>query len=406
MLNDMGPILRTMKKNKFAASLLIFEIAVTLAIVLNCLVAINDQQARINTPSGYDDKNILAVNIQSYGEAFAEYDYRMNMAQRDLEAIRAMPGVVDATIISSLPMIGGGNSSSMRPLNDPDAARLSAAYYITDEHFLDAFGLTLVEGRIFTEAEVAISREEDSVSPIVVTKEFADALFPDGDGLGQKITYSGRYIYEIVGILEHMFTPYSNNPRETRITFFPGYRTRAASTRYLVRTEPGKMGSVETGMTALLNKNSAERLYEFRSLEDVKGQGFLINNILKKVLTAVVFLLIFVTAVGILGMNYFAVQRRRRRIGVRRALGASQGDVVRYFMVENALIVMIGAVPGLLGAYGLNQLYHKNMPNATEMSLTAGVIGLLVLWLVAALSTLTPALKAARIEPAEATRVA
>ncbi|MDE2315287.1 MAG: FtsX-like permease family protein, partial [Xanthomonadaceae bacterium] len=113
--------------------------------------------------------------------------------------------------------------------------------------------------------------------------------------------------------------------------------------------------------------------------------------------------LLFVTALGIAGLANFWVQQRARSIGIRRAIGATRGDILRYFQTENFLIVGAGIVLGAALALALNLMLmtHYELPRLPLWYLP---IGAAVLWMVGQLAVLSPALRAARVPPVVATR--
>ena len=113
--------------------------------------------------------------------------------------------------------------------------------------------------------------------------------------------------------------------------------------------------------------------------------------------------LLLVTALGIIGLASFWVQQRRRQIGIRRALGATRGDILRYFQTENFLIVTGGIVLGMALAFGLNLMLMK-LYELPRLPLYYLPIGALVLWGLGQLAVLAPALRAAAVPPVVATR--
>jgi putative ABC transport system permease protein len=113
--------------------------------------------------------------------------------------------------------------------------------------------------------------------------------------------------------------------------------------------------------------------------------------------------LLFVTALGITGLANFWVQQRTRSIGIRRAIGATRSDILRYFQTENFLIVTFGVVLGVLLAVGLNLLLmkHYELPRLPLWYLPVGAV---VLWVLGQLAVLSPALRASNVPPMVATR--
>ena len=122
-----------------------------------------------------------------------------------------------------------------------------------------------------------------------------------------------------------------------------------------------------------------------------------------KMLSTVIGLLLVVTALGIVGLTSFSVTERTRQIGTRRALGASKGEIVGYFLVENWMITGIGLLFGLLLTYGLN-FALVNLANGAKLDLGLVAGGAILLWLTGILAALVPAIRATGVAPEVATR--
>ena len=121
------------------------------------------------------------------------------------------------------------------------------------------------------------------------------------------------------------------------------------------------------------------------------------------ILVGVIAALLLVTALGIVGLASFWVQQRRRQIGIRRAIGATRSDILRYFQTENFLIVSFGIAIGMLLAFLLNLLLMKSY-ELPHLPLYYLPVGALVLWALGQLAVLGPALRAAAVPPVVATR--
>ena len=120
-------------------------------------------------------------------------------------------------------------------------------------------------------------------------------------------------------------------------------------------------------------------------------------------LAGVSFALLIITALGVIGLASFWVQQRTRQIGVRRALGATRGDIVRYFQVENFILATIGIVLGMALAYAIN-LWLMQKYQVARLPGEFLPIGAVLLWLLGQIAVLGPAMRAAMIPPAIATR--
>jgi putative ABC transport system permease protein len=173
---------------------------------------------------------------------------------------------------------------------------------------------------------------------------------------------------------------------------------------YVLRTEPQDRERVLKQAVSLLNHLHDNRiLRHVQTFEQLRADFFHRNRTMIALLMAAAIGLLIVTALGIAGLASFWVQQRRRSIGIRRAVGATRLDILRYFQLENFLIVSAGVVLGVVLAYSLNMLLmqHYEQPRLPLLYL---VIGALVLWLLGQLAVLGPALRAASVPPVVATR--
>jgi len=242
---------------------------------------------------------------------------------------------------------------------------------------------------------------------VIVTKALGDALFPDGDALGKVITSGNDQAHNtIIGIVEYMHTPYDGGASgmEYRILFFPGRPGSAAGMSYLVRSEPQAYTDLFTDLEERLATVNAERIIRTRSLLEIKAGGQFMNRFTVRILGAIGVLLLSVTALGIYGMTSFSVTERTRQIGTRRALGARKVHIVRFFMIENAIITLLSIGVGLILAFALNAAIVSSTSNATRLPRGLVLLGVGIVWGIGAVATLLPALRAASIPPVIATR--
>jgi|CXWL01.1.fsa_nt_gi putative ABC transport system permease protein len=398
-----GPIFRALRRSGTRVVLLVLEIAFTLTIVLNCLNMISAQRSQMTRPTGIDEAHLIAVEVRPYGASYQEQGFLDDVVTRDLAALRRIPGVAAVTPISTWPLQGGGSSFMAKPLGAPDSAKVQTPTYTVDEHFLDTLGLELVAGRTFTAEDRPVTSGPQPLN-IIVTQDFADALFPDGDALG-KLIDSGNPDYPdtIIGIVKYMYTPYGGGPKETRINFYPGQPAGASEIDYLVRTAPDAMTAVLAAVDPALQAIDRERVMRARPLTEIKSRALALNRFVIQVLSVLVALLLFVTTLGIFGMTSFSVTQRTRQIGTRRALGASQGAILGHFLIESSVLSAMGIGLGLVGAYALNMFLVAHL-DGTRLAPGLLVVGVVLLWALGLLATAAPALRAARLSPAIATR--
>jgi len=403
-MNDIGPIFRTLMRNKLGALLIALQIALTLAVVTNAAFIIQQRAADVNRPSGLDEANTALFVATLFDTAI---DQRQ-LYRDDLDALRALPGVVAATPIQSIPVSGSGWGDDY--YTDPEMTSdesISFGMFMVDEHGLDALDLELLAGRNFRPEEMTWRSLDSMEMPrvTIVSQALADALFPDGDALGKTVfdEPNGEEPREIIGIYDAMQNawPHSDNVDRTALT--PSLAGFGGQMVYLVRTEPGRRDAVMAAGEDYLAQNRG-RIVEFvRSFEEQKKRSYDGDIAMIKLMTSVISALAVVTGLGIVGLAWFSVTQRRKQIGTRRALGATRFDIVRYFMVENGLITTLGLAIGIVGTLVLNWALDTAYSTG-RLPLWYLPAGMAALWLLGQLAVLLPARRAALIPPALATR--
>jgi putative ABC transport system permease protein len=208
--------------------------------------------------------------------------------------------------------------------------------------------------------------------------------------------------YPVVGIIDRFYNPYGWPIHEYAL-FFAAPVAGAGGTGFLVRTDPGRTEAVAGALERRLVAVADGRNVDLGTIDELRAILQAGDRTLVTVLNLLMVLLIFVTALGIVGLTSFSVAERRRVIGTRRALGATRGAVLRYFLVENWLVVTAGAVVGVGLAAGLNYLLLQ-VVEGVRLAPGLLVAGVVLLWTLGLAAALGPALRGARVEPAVATR--
>jgi putative ABC transport system permease protein len=411
-----------MGRNKVRFGLIVAEVALTLAIVANCVALIRDAQARIAQPSGFDDENIVRVTSNPFEKAFREDGYLDNVLRQDLEVLRATPGVRTVSNTNFLPWQGGGSSTEMR-IAGTKGEMFRTQIYNADESTFEVLGVGISEGRAFTREDAerdtlrlrALNNAQRETGPdglprekflqdVVVSRAYGKLLFGDkGPLLGKQMEDSDGDLYRIVGVIDSFYNPYGW-PIHEYVVFFPSYRRGYEfGAPYLLRAEPGQAPLVARLLEDRLLKANNGRNVTVRTLLEVKQQYFGPQQMLSTTMSIVVVLLVLVTSLGIVGLTSFSVTERTRQIGTRRALGARRRDVLGHFLAENWLLTTLGIVIGVGLAFAVNVALVSGVEGAKLRwpLLAAGVVGL---WAAGLLATLAPALRASRISPAIATR--
>ena len=402
---EMRPILSAMRRNKFGAFLIATQMAVTLAFLANALTLVEQRTAWSERPSGVDEADIFVMQNELA-------DHAGDLTARnaaDVDALRALPGVADAYTTNMYPLQGGGWIETVNLTPDQKTPSALTAHYMGDEHALGTMGLKLISGRNFTSDEVA--NRTDTVTPLasgfIVSKALAAKLFPNGDALGKSIFVENEKPVSIIGIVDRLQGPmtiatgvYSTFAENSVIT---PYRLIGESSVYMVRAQPGQRDAVMKAAEAKLFGIDPNRILKSKSMEQVRTDAYRGAHGLIVLLSAICGALLIVTGFGIIGLTSYWVAQRRQQIGIRRALGATRHAIVRYFQTENFMIAAAGASIGIAFAIALN-LWMVRSFEMVRMDNSRAIGGAIVILILGQFAVLWPALRAASIPPALATR--
>jgi putative ABC transport system permease protein len=404
------PILVALRRHKAGTLLIALQIALTLAIVCNALFIIHQRLANLSERSGVDEANVFVVQNQWA----ADWTTQQIDAQvrADMLALRQLPSVRDAAPATGYPLQGGGWDNFVTMTPDQVKPTTDSAVYLGDEHLLDTLGLRLVAGRNFRSDEVMVMGTQQAVIPpvVIVSKALADRLFPGGSALGKSFYAMGATPSTIVGIVERLHRQGASQwdkAHAGQSLIWPARPDDARGIYYIVRAKPGQLAAAMREAPKALYAQSRMRIIDpkdgIQDYAQIRHRVFDSDRgmaILMGVISAV---LLAITAAGIVGLTSFWVGQRRKQIGVRRALGATRHDILGYFLTENFLISLAGAVLGTMLAIVFN-LWMVTRFEMDRMSMAYVGIGVLLLLLLGQAATLAPAVRASRVSPIEATR--
>ena len=411
---EIRPILSAMLRSKTAPLLIAAQVALTLAIVCNALYIIDDRLATASRPTGADEANLSQIRFYPH----RQISDIAGMQRRDIEAIRAVPGVEGALWINQVPL---GQSSwniggiVVEPGQPPLQIGSTMYYSGNGDSLVDTLGLQLLEGRDFEESEFIEFNpevEQRSARVTIVTRALAEALFPDATSVVGKTFYpgggnDGDEGLRIIGVVEKLQSPAApaDVARAENSMILP-IRYLAPFSTYTVRTEPGRQDAVMTEVEKSLLALRDDRVLLGRTTyAEYRDRRYAGENMMAGLLIAVTAFLLLITGSGIVGMASLWVNQRRKQIGVRRALGAQKRDILRYFLVENVLITTGGVVAGVALAMALNNLLVTEL-EIPRLPLGYVAVTMAVMWALGLLAVLGPAWRAAAVPPAIATRTA
>lgn len=401
---DIKPILSALRKHRMATLLIALEIALACAVLCNACFLIVHRMQLMQTNSGVEEASLGTLQIDGY-----EDEQATDLNARVLAGIRAIPGVQSVTLLNSIPF--GRRRGTIGVMRTPEGKdRIGVVeMYLGGPGSFEALGLRLVAGRKPSADDYQPFPDLlPHSAPVVMSRALAEHAWPGQDPLGKEF-FSGTWRYQVVGIVEHFTVPEPGGMTgmgSEWAVFVPGGASKYLAGSYLVKAAPADIERVMRQAKDSIATIAPDVVLDqqmSKSLSDLRQYYFRQDRTMAGILVGVILALLLVTALGIVGLASFWVQQRRKQIGIRRAIGATRGDILHYFQTENFLIVTGGIVVGMVMAYGLNiALMHLyELPRLPAIYLPVGAA---VLWGLGQLAVLGPAMRAAAVPPVVATR--
>jgi putative ABC transport system permease protein len=342
---------------------------------------------------------------------------------RVVERMRAVPGVVSAAAINRPPLTSGGINMPFliegRPAppsnpsspNGPQDQAQSAEYFSTTPGFFATMKIPILRGRDFTAQDSA-----SGTLVVIINQTMARRYFPNEDPIGRRITLDfvpDERPREIVGIVgdtrtnrlqkEPSPTMYVPHVQQTPRWLGPQWGDRAGMF-FVVRTSGDPLRMVDVIKRAVADVDLSRPASNFRTVSqylDQQTQYLRLYILLLGIFGGIAAIL---AAIGIYGIMAYSVAERTREIGIRMALGAESGDVVKVVLRHALLLVSIGWIIGLAGSFALTRLIKSGLYGVTPTDpVTYAGISLLLI-LVATIACLIPTIRAVRVDPIIALR--
>jgi putative ABC transport system permease protein len=331
--------------------------------------------------------------------------------QQMLASIKAVPGVLDASVSVGLPLEGPGFGMPFTIAGQPDYAdpsqRPGAAFGMVTPDYFKTFGIQVERGRSFTDAD-----NSGSVRVAMVNEKFVQKFLEGKNPLQQRImveelipgvTKLGPAVsWQIVGVFHNVRAgDFRDDFPEIEIPF---WQIPWPAANIGVRTSGDPDAMMRSIAAAVHSVDPQIALAEPRTMDDLKSLMLAGDRFTMSLYAAFALVALLLAVVGIYGVMAFTVAQREHEIGLRMALGASRGNVVSLVLKDALLLALVGLGIGLTGAYFVGRAMQSTLYGVGSLDFTA--IGAVAVVLLAAslLASWLPALRASAVEPMKALR--
>ncbi|KOQ62412.1 hypothetical protein ABW41_10450 [Stenotrophomonas maltophilia] len=401
---QIGIVLSALRRHRLATFLIAMEIALACAVLCNAIFLMIERNAAMQLVSGLDESRLGVIQLDGIDAERAN-----DVNARVVGALRGLSGVTAAGLVSAMPFGSPGIRVGVNLDEDQQVPGGVLDFYLADAVALDALQLHLVGGRMPGADEFAPTDELVPANPpALVTQELAQRYWPGENAVGKSLWAMDTRL-RVIGVVEHMAVsrPGRGEAKGSDWSVIvPASQGPRLTGRYLVRAEAGDMNRVMRDAQQAIRRVAPDVVFDVegsRRISELRERHFEGDRVMMGLLGGVIIALLAATALGIVGLASYWVEQRRKQIGIRRALGATRTDVMRYFQIENLLIVSIGIAAGALLAYAMNLTLMRfyELPRLPLLYLPVSAVILLLLGQAA---VLLPALRAAAIAPVSAIR--
>ncbi|HEX8831353.1 MAG TPA: FtsX-like permease family protein, partial [Longimicrobium sp.] len=353
--------------------------------------------------TGIRAEGALTLRMSLGGDTYSTDESARGFVQRLIPALEALPGVSAAGLVSHLPLTEGkmGHMAYRPDRPAPKAGEEPPVdIRIVGGSYFPAQGIRLVAGRAFDQRDHA-----EAVPAMIINRALARQQFPGEDPVGKRLAYPwpDLVVGEIVGVVDDV--------RETSVTDEPAaalYRPYTqwadANLNVVIRTggDPAALAGPAREVVRRIDPNLP--VASIRTMEEVVGEATARSRMSSYLLAAFATLALVLAGIGLYGIVSYAVTQRRGEIGVRVALGAERGNILRLIVRQGMVLTLAGLALGLVLSLALTRLLRSLLFGVTTTDPVTFLLVPLVLAAVALLASYVPASRAARVDPAIALR--
>lgn len=381
--------------------LIVAEIAFSLVLLAGAGLLLRSFVRLLNVDKGFSIDHVLTMSVWPSPVRYADPKLEINYMQQIQEKVSAIPGVRSAGFITNLPLNGsgtdGGISIQGRP-DDPQHPKNGNKEFISNG-YLEAMRIPLIKGRYFTADDIG------SAPPVVIIDQtLAKEYFPNEDPIGRHIDvgWGNPGWSEIVGVVgDAKMNSLATPPHPT---FYAPLAQKPELLKFLVfslvvRSTQDPLSIAQAVRTQIHQLDANQVISALRSMDEVMAESLAPRRGPMWLMGLFSSIALFLAAIGIYGVLSYYVLQRRQEIGLRMALGAQRGDVLRMVLFHSSKLVAMGVAIGLFVAFltsrALTSLLFGVKP--TDIPTFAGVSVLLAL--IAVMACAIPALRATQVDP-------
>ena len=381
------------------------QVALALALMVVAGLLINDMIQNRTMDLGFEPRGVLTMRVDLAEGKYPEEQQWSAFFDEVMTQAEGLPAVEIAAWVSRRPFFEGGASRDflIEGMSVPPPERSNwTDIVVVSPDYIDVMQFPLIQGRNLIDSD-----EADGVQVALVNQEMAERYWPERNPIGERIRFGGmdseQPWLEVVGVVGNLATGDPDNPAAP-IAYLPLRQNPRQGMALMTRTRGEPLGAVAALRQQVWDVDPDQPVGDVRTMGQILLDGMAVYDTLITIFVSFAVFALVMASTGIYGVISFSVAQRTQEIGIRMALGAESGDVLRMIVRQSLWLIGIGIVVGTVGAFALGQALASAVVglNGADPVALGGVV--LVLGLAAVIATLIPARRAVRIDPVTALR--
>ena len=384
------------------STLLVAEVALSIVLLVGATLLLRSFARLTAIDPGFKAENVLTFRVALPQASYPQPHHRVQFFDRLIDRLQGTPGIEAAGMSQVLPLRGDYVLSFViqgRPPLPPGQGN-SANHRVVSPGYFKALGVPLLRGRLLSDIDT-----EKSPMVAVVDEAFVTRHFPDEDPIGRGIDIGNGTdgFYEIVGVVGNVH--YDGLDAEADATMYVPFKQDVFSAMaMLIRTSGDPAAQAGTVRQILREIDGTLPAYGITPLEEVVSDSVSQRRFSMLLLGLFALVALFLAAVGLYGVVAYTVSQRTQEIGVRMAIGAQRGDVLRMVLGGGMKLAALGTLIGIAASLAFASYIASLLYGITAFDPASYIVTAAVLLVVAALACFVPARRAMAVDPLVALR--
>jgi putative ABC transport system permease protein len=388
--------------NRVRGGFVVLQVALSLLLLVGAGLLIRSFDKLLRVDVGFKPEQLLSLEYRLPRNKYSKPEAQWNFHRQVTEQVQQIPGVKSASLVRGLPFSGnGGTTNIILPDRELPAQGMEpeVMFNTVMPNYFETIGIPIIKGRTFGNEDRA-----DSPGVLIINKTMAERFWPGQDPLGKQIKFpqdgSTGTVVGVVGDAKHYVIDEPPRPQ-----LYGAYSQGPGIFATLViRTTVDPLSLTEQVRQAVWKVDSDQPMWKIRTVEFLVSRSVADRKFLMALMGIFAGLALLLTMIGLYGVISYLVNQRTQEIGIRMALGAQMGQILRMVLKQGMLLVLIGVALGLGSAWILTRLMSRLLyqTSATDPVTFTTIAVLLIV--VALLACYLPARRATKVDPMVALR--